>query len=308
MTAEERQQRIEEHIQQVEFASLEELSKHVDASTSTVRRDLNILEKAGNIRRTHGGARLINPKTDEFAFTARDSHEAEEKDSIGKICAGLIRPGQTVILDGGTTVFHVAKQLQDTRLQIVTNSLPVANLFASAQTAEVVLTGGVIYPRLGVLVGPLAVKAFTEIHADVAILSAGGITLDGLTNSHALLIDIQRAMMESASRVIFCLDHTKWNRKSVAFLCDLEGIDTVVTDAKAPAALLRALAGRGIEVITPEGRVIGEPHPEPERPSALPREEAGGRGVQPESKSLPVPPHQTTPAPSESEVSLMAWD
>ena len=308
MTAEERQQRIEEHIQQVEFASLEELSQHVDASTSTVRRDLNILEKAGNIRRTHGGARLINPKTDEFAFTARDSHEAEEKDAIGKICAGLIRPGQTVILDGGTTVFHVAKQLQETRLQIVTNSLPVANLFASAQTAEVVLTGGVIYPRLGVLVGPLAVKAFKEIHADVAILSAGGITLDGLTNSHALLIDIQRAMMDSAARVIFCLDHTKWDRKSVAFLCDLEGIDIVVTDAKAPAALLRTLAGRGIEVITPEGRVMGEPRSETEKIVARTDAEAAGKGVQAEPTALGIPQHETVTTQPESEVSAMTWD
>lgn len=306
MTAEERQQRIEEHIQQVEFASLEELSKHVAASVSTVRRDLNILEKAGNIRRTHGGARLINPKNDEFAFTARDSHEAEEKETIGKLCANLIRPGQTVILDGGTTVFHVAKQLQDVRLQIVTNSLPVANLFASAQSAEVVLTGGVIYPRLGVLVGPLAVKAFKEIHADIAILSAGGITLDGLTNSHALLIDIQRAMMESASRVILCLDHTKWDRKSVAFLCDLEGINTVVTDAKAPAALLHTLAGRGIEVITPDGRLIDEPRPE--KQLALTEPEVSGHGIQRQPASRGTTQPEAPSVQSESEVSLMTWD
>jgi DeoR/GlpR family transcriptional regulator of sugar metabolism len=262
MTAEERQIRIEEHIQQVEFASLEELAKHVGASVSTVRRDLNVLEAAGNIRRTHGGARLINPKTDEFAFTARDAHESDEKDSIGRICAELVRPGQTVILDAGTTVHHVARHFQDKRLQLVTNSIPVANLFLSAQSTEVVVSGGVLYPRLGVLVGPLAIKAFREIHADLAIMSAGGITVDGLTNSHALLIDIQRAMIDSASRVIFCLDHTKWNRKSVAFLCDLESIDTVVTDPGAPVELVHALRARGIEVLG-----AGEAQPEPGAPA-----------------------------------------
>lgn len=218
MTAEERHKRIEEHIQKVEFASLEELAGIVEVSISTVRRDLNVLEGSGIIRRTHGGARLTSPKTDEFVFSARDTHQLEEKEAIGRACADLITSGQTVIIDAGTTAFHVANQLQDKNLQIVTNSLPVANLFTSAQRIEVVVTGGVIYPRLGVMVGPLAVKAFSEIHADIAVMSAGGITLDGLTNSHALLIDIQRAMIKSAKKVIFCLDHSKFDRRSVAFL------------------------------------------------------------------------------------------
>ena len=80
-------------------------------SVSTVRRDLNILEAGGSIRRTHGGARLINPKSDEFTFTARDTHELAEKEVIGKVCADLIRPGQTVIMDAGTTVYHVGKTI-----------------------------------------------------------------------------------------------------------------------------------------------------------------------------------------------------
>jgi DeoR family transcriptional regulator, fructose operon transcriptional repressor len=254
MTAEERQSRLEEHLQQVEFASLEELSKLVGGvSASTVRRDLNALEATGFIRRTHGGARLINPKSDEFAFSARDTHELNDKELIGRTCASLIRSGQTIIMDAGTTVFHVANNLQDNNLQIVTNSLPVANLFASARKSEVVVTGGVIYPRLGVLVGPLAVHAFSEIHADVAIMGAGGITLDGLTNSHALLIDIQRAMLKSAARVIFCLDHTKFGRKSVAFLCSLEAAPTVITDPAAPPDLVNALRHKGLEVVLASG-------------------------------------------------------
>lgn len=134
-------------------------------------------------------------------------------------------------------------------MQIVTNSLPVANLFISAQRIEVVVTGGVIYPRLGVMVGPLAVKAFSEIHADIAVMSAGGITLDGLTNSHALLIDIQRAMIKSAKKVIFCLDHTKFDRRSVAFLCGLESVSAIITDQAAPANIVSALKAKHIEVL-----------------------------------------------------------
>jgi DeoR/GlpR family transcriptional regulator of sugar metabolism len=112
-----------------------------------------------------------------------------------------------------------------------------------------VVSGGVVYPRLGVLLGPLAVESFTKLHADVAIMSAGGLNLEGLTNSHSLLIDTQLAMMHAAAKVIFCLDHTKFGRSSVAKLCSLDLINTIVTDNAAPESLVQQLRGRGIEVI-----------------------------------------------------------
>jgi DeoR/GlpR family transcriptional regulator of sugar metabolism len=249
MQPEERQHRIGEYLQKVEFASLEEIAKLVDASLSTIRRDLSILEATGNVQRTHGGARITTPRSDEFAFSARNTHQQSEKDAIGRACAELIKPNQTVILDAGTTVFHVARYLESKAPQIVTNSLPVANLYASANRLEVVVSGGVIYPRLGVLVGPLAVEAFSKIHADVAIMSAGGISLEGITNSHGLLTDIQRAMIEGAQKVIFCLDHTKFGRRSVLPLCGLESVDVIVTDSAAPLELVEALRTRGLEVV-----------------------------------------------------------
>lgn len=249
MQAQARQQLIEEYLQKVEFASLEELSKHVSASASTIRRDLSLLESGGNVQRTHGGARLVTPRSDEFTFSARDTHQLAEKEAIGRACAELIQPNQSVIIDAGTTTYHVARHLESKRPQIITNSLPVANLFASANLLEVLVSGGVIYPRLGVLVGPLAVEAFSKLHADVAIMSAGGISLDGVTNSHGLLIDIQRAMINAAQKVIFCFDSTKFGRRSVLPLCGLDCIDCIVTDHGAPQELVDALRTRDIEVI-----------------------------------------------------------
>lgn len=249
MQAEERQHRIAEYLQKVEFASLEELAREVEASVSTVRRDLTILEAGGGLRRTHGGARVVNPRSDEFIFSTRDTHQLAEKEVIGRACADLIRPNQSVIIDAGTTVYHVARYLENKTPQIITNSLPVANHFASANRVEVIVSGGVIYPRLGVLVGPLAVESFSKIHADIAVMSAGGITLDGVTNSHGLLIDIQRAMIAAAQKVIFCLDHTKFGRRSVSAMCDLDSIDIIVTDGRAPEDLVKGLRERGIEVI-----------------------------------------------------------
>ena len=142
MHPEERQHRIAEYLQKAEFASLEEIARHVEASVSTVRRDVTLLETSGAIRRTHGGARIVVPRSDEFTFSARDTQQLAEKEAIGRACADLIPPNQSVILDAGTTVYHVARYLESKAPQIVTNSLPVANHFASANRLEVVLSGG----------------------------------------------------------------------------------------------------------------------------------------------------------------------
>jgi DeoR family fructose operon transcriptional repressor len=314
MQSEERQKRIEEYLYRVEFASLDELSKQVGASISTVRRDLTALELAGNIRRTHGGARVLNPRSDEFIFSKRDTVQWEEKEAIGSLCAGLVRTRESVIIDAGTTVYHVARHLDDQPLQIVTNSLPVANLFTSSQKIEVVVSGGVIYPRLGVLVGPFAIETFSKVHADVAIMSGGGITLEGVTNSHALLIDIQRAMIQAADRVVFCIDHTKFGRRSVAHLCGLESIDTIVTDAGAPADVIEGLRARGLEVLVADVPAGESPRPQaaassstaaspPPAPAPPPRRPAA-------RKRKPARPARLVSSKVESDLSDggMSWD
>lgn len=249
MQPEERRSRIEAYLQKAEFASLEELAEHVGASVSSVRRDVATLEAGGTIRRTHGGARMLQPKSDEFVFNVRETHRLPEKEAIGRLCAGLILPGQNVIIDSGTTCFQVAKHLSAEVAQVITNSLPVANLFAGSTRHEVHLSGGVIYPRLGTLVGPHAVETFSRIHADVAVLSGSGVSEEGIYNSHGLLVDIQRAMIAAAAKVIFCFDHAKFGRRSTFFLTDFAPVDVVVTDASAPAGLVATLREKGLEVV-----------------------------------------------------------
>ena len=253
MHSEERRAKIEAYLHQAEFASLEELAQHVGASVSTVRRDVAALEGGKAVRRTHGGARTLQPKTDEFVFNVRDTHQVAEKEAIGAACAALIQPGQNVIIDSGTTCFHVAKHLGEKVAQIITNSLPVANLFSASNRHEVHLSGGVIYPRLGTLVGPHAVDTFSRMHADVAILSGSGIAEDGIYNSHALIVDIQRAMIAGAANVIFCFDHAKFGRRSTFFLTDFSNVDVIVTDARAPEPLIAALRAKGLEVVVAPG-------------------------------------------------------
>jgi DeoR family transcriptional regulator, fructose operon transcriptional repressor len=271
MQLEERQKRIEEHLLKVEFASLDELSELVDASVSTVRRDVSLMESRGVVCRTHGGARLTNPKSDEYTFSTRDTQQLAQKEAIARACASLIPPNQTVIIDAGTTCYHVAVQLEAKTPHIITNSLPVANHFSASSRLEVVVSGGVIYPKLGVLVGPLAVEAFTKLRADVAILSCGGVTEEGISNSHGLLIEIQRAMINAARRVILCVDSSKFGRQSISKLCELDVIDAVVTDMGAPESFLALLRERNIHVTLANGEEVAPmpalssgPAPEPE--------------------------------------------
>lgn len=279
----ERRLLIEGYLRKKGIASLEDVAKVVGISLSTVRRDLDFLAEAGIVKRIHGGAQMPDsqlddqaalnviiregekslygkqkqpklPKIDDLAFASRNIYQHREKKAIGKACADLIDLNQSVIIDAGTTAYHVARALKSKTPQIITNSLPVANCYTKASDVEVMVSGGVIYPPLGVLVGPLAVKTFSEMHVDVAVMGAGGITMDGVTNSHGLLIDIQRAMIRAAEKVIFCLDNTKFGRLSLSRLCDLSAIDSIVTDTGVSSSLLEQLQNAGLNVVLAKPR------------------------------------------------------
>lgn len=254
MLAAKRQTEIEHYLSEVECASLEELSQRLGASVSTIRRDLNHLETLGRLERTHGGARLLQvaPRLDEFAFALRDARQREEKEAIARAAARFIHSDQTVFVDAGSTTYHVARQLETKPIHILTNSLPVAQHYSGSSQVEVVVSGGVIYPRLGVLVGHMAVEAFAKMHADVAVMGAGGLTLEGVSNSHVLLIDIQRAMLRQARKILLCLDHTKLGKRSVTPLCGLDRVDILVTDHKAPRPILEKIKAMGVEVVVAE--------------------------------------------------------
>lgn len=258
MQTEERQKRIQEYLAKAEFASLEDLASIVSTSVSTVRRDLDALSDKGFLKRTHGGARALGSISDEYAFSAKETAQLAEKKAIGAACAALVQPRQTVIIDAGTTCFHVATHLEAKSPHIVTNSLPVAHHFSGSNKLEVVVSGGLIYPKLGVLVGPLAVAAFGQVQADIAVLSCGGVTGEGITNSHSLLIEIQLAMITAARKVILCVDHTKFGRQSITRLCGLEMIDSLITDRTPPAELSAALEAANVEVIVAGGPAPAE--------------------------------------------------
>lgn len=140
--------------------------------------------------------------------------------------------GDTILLDGGTTTLEVARLLVGRRLQIVTNSLPIANLFANNRETDLVILGGYVYPKTGVALGPVTIRMMEDIHVHQTILSVGGITAKGLFNSNMLLVETERQMMRCADEVVVVADHTKVGRQALAFLCDFSEIDTLIVDPR----------------------------------------------------------------------------
>jgi len=233
MLAETRRRMLLDLISRQGFATLDELVKSLGVSESTVRRDLESLDLAGVVRRTHGGAVFQGELKALAALEDRAGKSATEKQAIGRAALGLIEEGDTVLLDGGTTTLEVARGIaeQDRALQVVTNSIPIAQLLASRPSIDLIMIGGYIYPRTGVALGPLALATMQGIKVRKAILGAGGIVAEGIYNANMLLVESERRMMSCAQETIIVADSTKFGRLALARLCGLDEVNRLVVDA-----------------------------------------------------------------------------
>lgn len=248
MLAEERRSRLLELIRGQGFAALPDLASQLNVSESTVRRDLDFLEESGTAKRTHGGVFYTGATPKLPWFEEREPAQWAKKQAIAERAADLIQDGDTLLLDGGSTTYEVARLLVGRPLQIVTNSLPVANLFASSQANDLVFVGGYIYPRTGVALGPYANAALAQLSVRRTILSVGGINERGLYNNNLLLVETERAMITAADEVIVVADSTKFGHKSLAHLCDLATVDRLVVDDQLSPAWRKKIAEAGVEL------------------------------------------------------------
>jgi DeoR family fructose operon transcriptional repressor len=233
MLPENRRRRLLELITHQGYATLDQLVRGLDVSESTVRRDLEALDLAGSIKRTHGGAIYSGEVRSMPAFDERTGTAAAEKRAIGLATAAIIEDGDTVLLDGGTTTLEVARALVGRRVQVVTNSLPIAQLLASNQQTELILIGGYVYPRTGVALGPLAIATMETIRVRKAVLGAGGVVPEGIYNSNSLLVETERQMMSCGQEIVIVADHTKFGRLALARLCGLDAVNQFVIDSGA---------------------------------------------------------------------------
>lgn len=243
MLVEDRRKQALELVKGRGFITLTDLARELRVSESTARRDLDHWEGRGLLTRVHGGAMSAEGGKGLPALEARANAQVAEKRRIAQAAAAQVRDGEAILLDGGTTTLEFARLLAGRPLQIVTNSLPIANLFANSRETDLVMLGGYVYPSTGVALGPLTIQMMKEVHVQRAFLSVAGITAKGLFNSNPLLVETERQMMRCADEVTVLADHSKVGRQALAFLCEISAIDTLIIDHELSAAqrkLLRA--------------------------------------------------------------------
>lgn len=250
MKAAERQLRIRQMFESREFVDLETLRRVFDASESSVRRDLDILEDAGALKRVYGGAVAAHaPPGRAFDFAAESGRMSSEKDRIARLAASLIEDGETVILDGGSTVAAVARELATKPLHIVTNSLPIAETFETQRNIELTLTGGTFDPRLRMMVGPFCEQMLAAIRADTLIMGIGGVTATGFSNNNTLAVGAQQKMLAVANRVIVVADHTKFGRGAMIPVVPLAAASIVVSDRELATEFVELLRVNRVEAL-----------------------------------------------------------
>src|SRR5215207_8795387 len=218
----ERQSRLKDLLARRGMSDLDTLSSELGVSQSTVRRDLELLEQAGLVQRTHGGVIWQGEKGNgggtpgarPYAFHARMNYQVENKRQIARAALSLVNTNDTVLLDGGTTTYYLAQELLDRPLQLVTNSLPIADLFLNDEHVEVVLIGGLLYPRYGVLLGPMAETTLASIHTKTVFLSVAGIHGGSLYNQNLLRVQAERRMMEQSQTVVLLADSGKFGQQA----------------------------------------------------------------------------------------------
>lgn len=249
MKAPQRQIRIRELLEEREFVDLETLCRELEGSESTVRRDLVLLEQQKVLKRVHGGALAVQPRGHLLDFDWQRRRQSDEKERIGARTAALIEDDQTVILDGGSTVASVAGHLTNRSLRAITNSLAIAQVLRDSRNIEVTLTGGYLFPRLEVLLGPLCEHMLASVAADVLVMGIGGATEAGFTNNNTLLVGSERKMIDVSRKVIIVADSSKFGRAAMVPLAPLDAADIVVSDEKLAPEHRSMLEAAGIEVV-----------------------------------------------------------
>lgn len=235
--------------------SVTELAEQFGVTDVSIRRDLTVLEDAGRLRRIHGGAVAASRGWRDTGYVARAREQREAKSRIGAAAATLIRPGDVVIFDSGTTVAQVATHIagplrRGSAIRVVTNSLPVVDQIAGWDSPHVICLGGLYLPDHQALVGPQTVAQLRELSADIVFIGCDGLTAEtGLTTPHVLVAEVGATMASRARRVVAVADSTKIGRRGFTPIVPLRAIHVLVTDDGADPAQVALAREAGIEVI-----------------------------------------------------------
>lgn len=248
--SEERKLIILEYVQQYSRASVQELSEHLQVSESTIRRDLKELEEAKLLSRTHGGAISLQGVNFEPTYREKEDKFRQEKAAIARKAVELIEEGDTILMDSGTTTFHMVQELKSfSRLTVVTNSLFLAQELQSIPGIDVLITGGALRRETLALVGPIAEQALDRVWVDKAFIATNGLDLGaGLTTPNLIEAAMKSKMIKTAKQVILLADHSKVGKVAFARFAEITEIQKCIIDNGVPERIVKEMRKIGIDV------------------------------------------------------------
>ena len=234
-------------VQERPVATVIDLCALTGASEATIRRDIATLHMQKKLRRVRGGAEAISPP--QFVglagrpFSVNQTLHAAEKQAIARAAVDLCQDGESIIINGGTTTFQMVHPLASRRMQIFTNSFPIAEHLLKHSKNTIMLSGGAIYREQNIILSPFDNDVTRNFYARRMFMGAQGVGPIGLMEADPLLIQAEQKLIGQADELVVLVDSSKFENRSSLVLCPLERIDVVITDDKISdraAAMLEA--------------------------------------------------------------------
>lgn len=241
-----------ETLQKEGFARVTDMAKDLDVTTVTIRNDFKILEDKGLLYRAHGSASSINPIVKDKSVTEKEKIKPQEKTRIGRTAATLILENDSIILNSGTTVCAFASELSPKgHLTIVTSSVKVTMILSEKEEdMEVLQLGGHFRKRSMSVIGNYTMSILNGITCSTLFLGVGGVDLEaGVTTSNLEEAELNRAMMNAASRTVVLCDSTKFGQKGFGKICDIDKVDIIITDSGITKGMKKLIEDQGVQLI-----------------------------------------------------------
>lgn len=254
MLPQERYEEILNILDQSKVIKVSELCDYFGVSIETIRRDLEHLESEGHLKRVYGGAISLKKTSAEPSYNARFTINPEEKKAIARKTAELVKDGETLIIDLGTTTLEVAKHLRNKKnLTIITNCLSIAQELVDIPGNRVFLSGGQLRVEELTLSGYLSEDFFKQFNVDKTIIGVGGITIDGgISDYHIDENKVRKIMIEKGEQVIAVADHSKFGVKALINVCSLDKIDILVSDYLLPKDVVDKYRKNKVNIVIAE--------------------------------------------------------
>jgi DeoR family transcriptional regulator, ulaG and ulaABCDEF operon transcriptional repressor len=249
----ERWQKIAAMLRERPVLTVREIVAATGASTATIRRDLVQLEEAGQVRRVHGGVEAVDGVVPRdlatHAFADQRAVHIDRKRAIARVAVGLCQDGESIIVNAGTTTYEMVGALASRRLTVLTNSFPMAQALVAGSENRVILPGGEVYRKQGIVISPFDDDAIQHYTASRMFMSCQALGPMGVIEGDPLIARAEAKLLRRAEQLVVMVDSSKFERRGAIAVCPLSRVHTVVTDEGAPDAALDMLRKAGITVL-----------------------------------------------------------